>query len=86
MINAIQAMPSGGTLTITACDGTISFADTGSGFSPTALKRWAEMLYSEKEGGMGIGLSVAREIVHAHNGHISVANRPAGGAIVQIEL
>jgi len=86
MINAIQAMPSGGTLAITARDGTISFADTGSGFSQTALKRWAEMLYSEKEGGMGIGLSVAREIVYAHNGRITVANRPSGGAIVRIEL
>jgi len=41
---------------------------------------------SDKPGGMGIGLSVAREIVHAHNGRISVANRPSGGAMVCIEL
>ncbi len=86
ILNAIQAMPAGGTLTITARDRSLSFADTGPGFSPTALTRWAEMLYSEKEGGMGIGLSVAREIIHAHGGRLTVANRPAGGALVRIEL
>ncbi len=86
ILNAIQAMPTGGTLTITVREGRISFADTGQGFSPTALSRWAEMLYSEKEGGMGIGLSVAQEIVRAHGGRLSIANRPEGGAIVCIDL
>jgi len=86
IFNAIQAMPAGGTLTITARPGTITFADTGPGFSPTALARWAEMLYSEKEGGMGIGLNVAQSVIRAHGGRLSVANQPAGGAIVRIEL
>ncbi|HUD45294.1 MAG TPA: ATP-binding protein [Candidatus Baltobacteraceae bacterium] len=86
IFNAIQAMPDGGNLTITARNGAISFADTGPGFSPTALTRWAEMLYSEKEGGMGIGLNVAQRIVRAHGGRLSVANQPAGGAVVRIEL
>jgi len=86
ILNAIQAMPGGGTLTITARDRAITFADTGPGFSASALSRWAEMLYSEKEGGMGIGLSVAREIIRAHGGRLSVANQPRGGAVVRIEL
>ncbi len=86
IFNAIQAMPGGGKLTITARDGAITFADTGPGFSPAALTRWAEMLYSEKEGGMGIGLNVAQQIIRAHGGRLSVANQPAGGAIVRIEL
>lgn len=86
VINAIQAMPMGGTLTITARDRTIDFADTGSGFSDAALTRWADMLYSEKEGGMGIGLSVAQEIIRAHGGRIIVKNRPERGALVRIEL
>ncbi len=86
MRNAIQAMPSGGVLTITARGGTISFADTGRGFSDKALRRWRNMLYSEKEGGMGIGLNVADSIVRAHGGKLAVANRSGGGAVVRIAL
>jgi signal transduction histidine kinase len=86
IVNAIQAMPIGGILTIAIRDSTISFADTGPGFSRTALARWAEMMYSEKEGGMGIGLSVAEQIIRAHGGRICVANRTEGGAVVRVEL
>jgi len=86
LLNAIQAMPAGGTATITACDQTITFADTGPGFSAVALRRWAEMLFSEKEGGMGVGLCVAMEIIRAHGGRLSVANHPGGGAVVRIDL
>lgn len=84
--NAIQAMPGGGTLTITARAGTITFADTGRGFSGRALRRWRKMLYSEKEGGMGIGLNVADAVVRAHGGKLVVGNRSEGGAVVSIAL
>jgi signal transduction histidine kinase len=89
--NAIQAMPGGGTLTITGALMTgdrieLQFADTGKGFSPAALARYAEMFYSEKEGGMGIGLTVAAEVLKAHGGTLSVANRNDGGALVRLEL
>ena len=86
ILNAIQAMPRGGTLSITVSVSDISFADTGSGFSPTALRRGGEMLYSEREGGMGLGLSVARNIVRAHGGRLTIGNRPEGGALVRIEI
>ncbi len=86
ILNAIQAMPTGGTLTITARNRRVSFADTGPGFSKTAITRWAEMLYTEKEGGMGIGLSMAQEVIRAHGGTLTVANRPEGGALVCLEL
>lgn len=88
--NAIQAMPNGGTLALTAWTDAerlhVRFADTGRGFSPTALARFAEFFYSEKEGGMGIGLSVANEIMKAHGGALYVQNRAAGGAEVTIAL
>jgi signal transduction histidine kinase len=91
IMNAIQAMPRGGTLSITvertpANGVSISFADTGGGFSTEALSRFAEFFFSEKEGGMGIGLSVSSEIVKAHGGTLHVANRPDGGAVVAVTL
>ncbi|WP_166442569.1 sensor histidine kinase [Phragmitibacter flavus] len=92
--NAIQSMPQGGTLTITGIhqstshQTTLTFTDTGGGFSPAALERHAEFFFSEKEGGMGIGLSVVSEILKAHHGTLTITNRtpPAQGASVTISL
>lgn len=86
ILNAIQAMPSGGVLTISCRDRKVEFSDTGPGFSQAALHRSGRKMYSEKEGGMGIGLTVAHGILRAHGGHLTLGNRPAGGAIVRIEL
>ena len=87
--NAIQAMPGGGTLTITGWRGDsvrLVFRDTGAGFSAKALAQHAELFYSEKEGGMGIGLSVTSEILKAHHGALVVGNGPDGGAVVTVQL
>jgi len=86
ILNAIQAMPTGGRLSIAISETDISFADTGPGFSSTALRRAAKALYSEKEGGMGLGLNVAKKIVSAHDGRLVLRNRKEGGAIVRILL
>jgi signal transduction histidine kinase len=88
-INAIQAMPGGGTLTVTGCQAggaRIMFRDGGPGFSRKALAHYADLFYSEKEGGMGIGLSVSSEILRAHGGALEVANAPEGGAIVTLRF
>ncbi len=88
-INAIQAMPAGGTLTITGWRGDsvrLIFRDTGPGFTPAAFAQHTELFFSEKEGGMGIGLSVTAEILKAHGGALVVANAPEGGAVVTVQF
>jgi len=90
IVNAIQAMARGGVLSVKAVreEGAVKleFCDAGPGFSAEALRRFSEMFYSGKEGGMGIGLSVADEIIKAHHGKLRVQNQTEGGACVIITL
>lgn len=86
MLNAIQAMPHGGELRIEMTRDNILFHDGGPGFSAEALAHGAELFFSEKEGGMGVGLNVVQEIISAHGGHIMLKNHPQGGAVVVIGL
>ncbi len=94
IINAIHAMSaSGGELKI-ECRTTnengrkyiVLFTDIGAGFSTTAIAKGTELFFSEKEGGMGIGLSVTSEIVRAHGGELRLANATSGGAEVSLHL
>lgn len=87
LLNAIQAMPGGGhvqlTIEETQTDVTLVVEDEGPGFSPIALTRAGEPFFSEKEGGMGLGLSVVRGICEAHGGSLDLTNRTTGGARVR---
>ena len=89
LINAIQAA-AGGEVVIGArvADPNVelSFSDSGRGFSPAALEHGSELFFSEKEGGMGVGLSVTAEILRAHGGELRLANKPGGGATVTLVL
>lgn len=93
LLNAIQAMPHGGTANIDLeahqAGVRITIRDEGAGFSPTALARLGEPFYSEKEGGMGLGLTVSREICESHGGSLAVAppeGAPGAAVIVSLPL
>jgi signal transduction histidine kinase len=89
-LNAIQAMPRGGELSVKAEKSaesvSIHFLDQGAGFSEQALKRGAEPFFSEKEGGMGLGLNIVASILAAHGGMLNLQNEPKSGARVTASL
>lgn len=84
LLNAIQGMPTGGTVHLRVLPGAVEIVDGGSGFSAGALARFGEPFHSEREGGMGLGLAVSQEIIVAHGGMLSATNLPGKGACVRI--
>ena len=86
ILNAVQAMPRGGKIQIHLTKNEITFHDGGAGFSESALAHGADLFFSEKEGGMGVGLNVVQEIISAHGGQIMLKNHPQGGAQMVIGL
>jgi two-component system sensor histidine kinase BaeS len=89
--NALNQMPDGGRLDVTArAEGAgviIEVADTGPGIPPDRLERVFERFVKSGDStGSGLGLSIARDLVEAHGGTITAANRPEGGAVFTIDL
>jgi C4-dicarboxylate-specific signal transduction histidine kinase len=64
----------------------VSISDTGPGIPPEKLHDIFTPFFSTKADGMGMGLSIARTIVDAHNGQIFAANGAQGGAVFQVKL
>lgn len=90
MINAIQAMPRGGRLRISGQPAEnffeLRFADSGTGFSEQALAQGTELFFTEKEGGMGVGLNIVSSVITAHGGRMKLQNDPKGGAVIIVLL
>jgi signal transduction histidine kinase len=98
IINARQAMPRGGRLTIEALSNTrtnmaeIRVSDSGVGIPPERLRLIFEPFYTTKEpdenghGGTGLGLSVCRQIIDQHQGRIRVESLVGKGSTFTIKL
>lgn len=64
----------------------IEVADRGTGLTEETLRDALLPFYSTKPAGTGLGLTLCREIVEAHGGRLSLANRAGGGALVTVWL
>ncbi|NQX57500.1 PAS domain-containing sensor histidine kinase [Paenibacillus qinlingensis] len=88
--NAIEAMPTGGILTITAnnhANGVqLQFVDQGQGISEERLPRIGEPFYTTKEKGTGLGMMVSFTIIEEHHGVIRYQSKLGIGTTVNIQL
>jgi signal transduction histidine kinase len=90
MINALQAMPEGGELILSAGreDGQalVDVIDTGKGIAPEAIDKIFNAYYTSKKGGTGLGLAMTRRIVREHGGELSVKSEPGKGSDFSLRL
>jgi signal transduction histidine kinase len=90
ILNAAEAMPGGGTLTISARREAgqlhLAFADTGPGLPSEKAAELFEPFFTTKPSGSGLGLAVSYEIVANHGGLLAAANQPGGGAVFTVTL
>jgi PAS domain S-box-containing protein len=91
MLNAVQAMPDGGRLTIKSKLAspewvTVSFADTGIGIAKEDLGKIFEPLITGKARGIGLGMAITKTFVEGHGGSIEVKSEPGKGSTFTVKL
>jgi signal transduction histidine kinase len=89
-LNALEAVPNGGCLTIrTSSDSEeiiVSFKDTGVGMRKEVCSKMFTPFFTTKKNGLGLGLSIVRNIISAHGGRISVKSKLSAGTVITVTL
>jgi len=93
LLNAIQAMPLGGHLTVSTLlgpqpgqGGEIRIQDDGEGIDPDTLKKILNPFFTTKEKGSGLGLPIVKSIIEAHQGKMTISSTPGTGTTVTIAI
>jgi signal transduction histidine kinase len=90
VLNALDAMPAGGTLTLRTFEREhnirIEVADTGKGLTPEECSRLFTPYYTTKQQGTGLGLAIVQSVVSDHHGTINVTSDEGRGTSFKIEL
>lgn len=90
LLNAFQAMPEGGRITVRTRldDGwfAMEFSDTGKGVAPETAAHAFEPFFTTKKEGIGLGLAFTKRVVEEHGGRVSFESREGQGSTVRILL
>jgi signal transduction histidine kinase len=94
LLNSMQAMPDGGTITVTAAEEThdgvpqviIDVADTGTGIPESIRDRIFDSFLSGRPDGTGLGLAIAKRILASHHGDIALLHTSPAGTTLRLRL